>query len=504
MRRLTRVLHRDDRGSALVSVVGIVLVTIVIAVTIASTTVSSLERTDETRDTVAAEFAAEAGVAVVQSAILARTCTTDPVFASGTAQAPFYRAVVQHRVGASFQTGCPTGREDIRIVSTGYDTRADYESRSGTRRSVEALYAQIPQPFAPTGPAVFSYGNISFEQNSTIVAAPGEDVALMSFTGDFLCDNSSAGAADIIVRDGGFAGSNSCSIGGELWVTGTPSGPAPTGSLVVGQATLGNGTSVGGKVVAHSLVIPTNHSGTLGPLFADDTTGVAAGQMTEHGPVASRAAGGTAPSVPGWVDFDLNAADWAGFEVVSAGGCTSSAIENVMASRHGRKVVIDATHCDWLALDNSLDLAITDDLAIFARSFQLKQVTIEGTGDEQLWLITPDTVRDGVPTCTTHAGKKGIEVDDTLEVGTNTAFPDLAVMFYTPCALSFGQPLTVDGQIFAADVSVNNKLTFSYSPAGLPGQNLDTGAADTPPTERALTSYLNTTVTAESIIGGAG
>lgn len=502
---LRRAIIKREDGSALVSVVGIVLLTIVIATAVAATTISSLNRTDETRDIVAAEYAAEAGVSVVQAAIASGSCMS-PVFETTGSAPPFYRAVVQHKVSGVLVTGCPTGGEDVRIVSTGYDTKADFDAKTGMFRSVEALYGQVPQPFAPSGPAVFAHGNISLSQGSTVLPTPDQDVTLMSYTGDVFCSQSGTGAADIVVMDGGFKATNTCTIGGNLWLTGTPTGPAPTdGSLIAGQASLSNSTSVGGKLVAHSLVIPNNHSGSLGPLYADVTSGVAASQLTDHGPVSSRASAGAAPkSVPDWLDFNYVPSDWVGFDVVQAGGCTSSAINQVMASRAGTKVVIDALHCDWLTLDKNLDLSITADLAIFARSFVLKQAKISGTGAQQLWLVTPDDVKDGSPTCGSYAGSNGIEIDDSLELTTHTAFPDVSVMFYTPCALSFKNPIHIDGQIYAADVDGGNQLSFSFSPGGLPNQNLDTGEEDAPLTAHAIASYLNTTTTAESIIGGTG
>lgn len=58
--RLMRRLRRDARGSALIPAIGIAMVTLVIAATLTAATMTSLSRTDDTRDVVTAGFAAEA------------------------------------------------------------------------------------------------------------------------------------------------------------------------------------------------------------------------------------------------------------------------------------------------------------------------------------------------------------------------------------------------------------------------------------------------------------
>ncbi|GAB3268757.1 hypothetical protein [Microbacterium lacusdiani] len=475
---------RDDRGSALAAVVGIVLLTVVVALTVATTTVQSLERTDDTRDTVSAEFAAEAGVAVAQAAIEGAACGGG-TFASSSA-APFHRTIVQHVVGGVMTNGCPTADEEYRIVATGYDSAASYAADDG--RSVEARYEAVPQPFAPTGPAMYSHGGMSFGNNGDIQPLTGDDMSIMMHDGDLVCANSISGNTDVIVKSGNLTAGNRCEIGGDTWV-------------LSGSATLANGASIAGKLVASHLVIENNHSGTLGPLYADDTTGSAPGQLADHGPVQSKSAAGAMPTVPGWVDFEFEAADWPGYTVVTLSGCNRTAAKSALDSLAGAPGVLNALHCielDLTGLGQTTVQTLTANVAIFAPSFKLSQTKFAGqTGNERLWLVTPDYIDNGVPSCG-EADGTGIIVPDDTSLANSSEFTNLAVMLYTPCSISFGNSLVIHGQVYANSIHVEQHLTYRYAPTGLPGTNLTDGT-DTPPTELTLSSYRNTSTTAKSL-----
>lgn len=461
--RRLRAAARDERGSALVAVVGIVLVALVIAATISATTVSALDRTDDTRDTVTADYAAEAGVSVVQADIEAGRCATHgPVYLHG-GSAPYFRAVVLRETASGEQRGCPAAREEFRILSTGYSSPADFSAAAASEpSSVEARYEEVPVPFLPSGPAVFSYGDIDLSQRTTIVAEAGLEPSVMSYDGDVTCVNSSSGPADVIVRNGDLDVENSCLIAGSAWVS---------GAADVYQSGRVEGDLVAASITTH------NPQSYVGRSWIRGTAGAP-----------------PAPLVPTWADVDLNASDWPAYTIRTLTTCTGAGVGAAITAFAGHPGVIDARSCPPITLPNQLSVALTANVAVFANGFTIGGVTVTGAPGSTLWLITPDRVVDQRPTCGATASGTVTET----EIGNNAVFQGVQVMFYTPCTITIEQ-LAVKGQLYAQDVIVRTNVTLDYTPSGLPGYNLDTGAA-TSPTKRTLTSYLDTTERAETHI----
>lgn len=267
--RLMRRLRRDARGSALIPAIGIAMVTLVIAATLTAATMTSLSRTDDTRDVVTAGFAAEAGVAVAQQA-LATGCTT-ATDANGTE--PFYRAVILRTTTSGEQAGCPAAGEPYRIVSTGYADARDFEARTGGR-TVEARYTvEVTGPtLVPSGPAIYAYSSENMGGSGKLLTADGVSAAVHVRHGDVSCSGAGAGEADWVMT-GRFTATGSCLVTGDVWagsaeITG---GGRVDGHVVVdGDATLsgyirdelwagghvklsGGATYVGGHVTGTSL-----------------------------------------------------------------------------------------------------------------------------------------------------------------------------------------------------------------------------------------------------------
>ncbi|GAB2515104.1 hypothetical protein GCM10027064_11080 [Microbacterium petrolearium] len=272
--RLMRRLRRDARGSALIPAIGIAMVTLVIAATLTAATMTSLSRTDDTRDVVTAGFAAEAGVAVAQHA-LAAGCTT-ATDANDTE--PFYRAVILRTTASGEQAGCPAAGEPYRIVSTGYADARDFEARTGGR-TVEARYAvEVKGPtLVPSGPAIYAYSGSAFGGSGKLVALGGTESHLPEVhvhEGDVTCDGGSQGDVSWVVN-GNLTVAGGCGMTGRAFVSGSVSvsgGGAVIGAdLVARDVTITGSGRVGGSIWVSDFANLENGS-VGGNVVADDVT----------------------------------------------------------------------------------------------------------------------------------------------------------------------------------------------------------------------------------------
>lgn len=527
-------LHRNDRGSALIAVVGIVLVTIAIAVTISATTVQALHRTDGTRDTVTQEFAAEAGVAVAQNDLAAGACATHgPIYESGDATGPFYRAVVVRHTPTGSELGCPVDNQGVSIISTGYASAADYNSRSTERRSVEARFTRSPVPLLSTGPAVFADSMVTLGGNGTLVGETSLDPTIHVRTGNITCNGTSAGGADIVLEAGDLYAQAGCDIGGNIWTVGTAdikagiidgnvvattviaeggvvngSVWATSGATAKGTAqfkqnltVLGNlaydgadvgveppGTPTHGNVwVTGDAAIANNaRDDIFGHLYAATASG-------DTGRISPKTIGGvigaptapTKPTVANWINLAYDPDMWHGFvPITMTGNCNGAALVAAVSSLAGQKGVINALDCAGAVDLGSTMVTIENDLAIFAKHFSLGGNSgFTSADDDQLWLLNPDTDPESPaePDCN----------GQTMDIDGNRFTLGTPVMFYTPCTIRFTSGLAFEGQIFAGSF-INNGATMTFKQAGLPGYDLSTGNPVSPSAPRELTSYLNT------------
>lgn len=539
MPRMT--VRRDERGSALVSVVGIVLVTIVIAVTISATTISALDRTGETRETVSADFAAEAGIAAAQADLEAGRCTTHgPTYQSGTANgAPFYRAVVLKRTATGEQLGCPSDTQAARIVSTGYAGAPGYTAKNGVKRSLEAVYSRSPVPLNPSGPAVFAYSSQGMGGSGKLVAENGLEPSVHVREGNVTCDGGSSGDADWVIRSGTFTAQGSCVVAGNVWASGDASttGDAKIGGDLLaqnlhltggtisgstwsrGKTTIGWGTTistnmtVGTDLFYEGATVGRTTTPRYGSVWVNGTANLNSHDVNIKGQIrAGVAVTGTgkpqasptpivgtpvgapaapaAPVVADWVDLPYDPEMWAGFTPVTlSGNCTYDSFSAAIATIAGRPGLIDARAClNIVTISDYQKLTIENDLAIFAKKFDLAGSASFASADgDQLWLINEDATADHLPTCN----------NQQLKIGGGFYFTNVPVMFYSPCRVEIASSLNVRGQIFAGAVTVAGGATLTYTPAGLPGFDLSTGQPSSPASARELTAYTTAPDSAE-------
>ncbi|HRN28266.1 MAG TPA: polymer-forming cytoskeletal protein [Terrimesophilobacter sp.] len=248
---------------------GVLVVTLIVTVVISASVVSALGFTTATRADVQSQAAAEAGIAVAQASLMSGTCAADvdtieDIDGDGFHEAVFrgtnpeFTTVVKSWSGASPINGCP-GSTATRVLVSGLGLAATPGLIArGNSVTVEAEFTAPAAPITtePSGPAVYSGGGSAFNA-MTITSATGVPADIRILNGDFTCTTTSYIEGTVIVANGNVHITNTCTIRGDLIVSGTvniTSGVTIEGDVIAagGGVTLSNSTiSVGGSVYAN-------------------------------------------------------------------------------------------------------------------------------------------------------------------------------------------------------------------------------------------------------------
>lgn len=553
--RLRR-LVRTERGAALSAVVGLMAVGVVLTAVVASSVITATGVTTSVRAGVQSQAAAEAGVAAARNGLVTGTCAANAGRYTSSV-APEYVATVWTKVSGSWVRGCPANTTvETRILSSGYSTNDGQGGVSGRdQTNIEVVLSTIaattttttttptPQPVTLTasGPAIYAYNASGFGGSGKLVSIDGSSPSVLVKTGDVTCSGGSSGQADWVIDGGAFTVNGSCNITGTVWVDKALSvsgGPSIGGSAVAASINLsgsskiggsawatgdvrldGGGTQVGVNVTAGgnltivgsaavkghtwvqlhtSLDWGTNIAGnarsrTLSvPAYSSGLVSGTTTTTSPNSPGASPYAQPSRPVVADWVDFAYAKTDWVGFTeyVVPAGtNCDYARLTSIVSGFAGNPGVIDARNCtNAIEVSSYQKLALTNDLAIIANKFNFGgSGGFSSTVDRRLWLINPDATTGKTPTC---------GANQSFLVGGGFTFDaKLDVMMYSPCRINIGSSTKFTGQIFAGQAVVDGAAEIKYTPVGLPGWNLTTGASTTggssttPPTSTTTTTY---------------
>ncbi|OYX55802.1 MAG: hypothetical protein B7Y93_04395, partial [Micrococcales bacterium 32-70-13] len=222
---LTSLLRRpssiaDDRGNAMIAVIGLLAVTSMITLTVTGATVQALGYTSLSRASVQSNAAAESGVDAMLAALSANACpatgqltatqgSVDPSLTGSAAAAPFYVSTVAYRIStsAAFTPGCPAeAATQIRIQSTGFavDEGVADSASAGDASAVQAIYAWTPgaNSAAVTGAAVFSYGTPGLANSLELLSFNGNSANVIVAEGNIVCSNSVFVQGDIVAANG--------------------------------------------------------------------------------------------------------------------------------------------------------------------------------------------------------------------------------------------------------------------------------------------------------------
>lgn len=453
LKRLARCGRTDERGSALLAVLGVMAVGLILIALIATSVVGAFGFTSGTRAGVQSHAAADAGVVAARTGLYTvGDCVAQPTPGRYTSTAaPVYSATVQYNAGAGWQPGCPIATTtQVRIVSTGTAQAAGVAGVSSRNTSkVEAVFQYLVPGPPPSGVAMYLYGGGAFEANSSLDLSEGGSTGLIVKNGDFLCDKNNTVINGSILVNGNLTFTNKCSVNGNAWVS--------------GAAALGSG-KIDKNLVAAS-VTPNPPGTQVGGTYTP---------------------GGAMPSAPGWVDLDYTPTAWldssgAAYEVrtVSGAGCVLSS-GTVSGTITGNPVIINALGCvGGPTATNNTTVKLKGDVVIFAKKFDFSGVNSlifqsATTAGHRLWFITPDNVADGTPTCQSDQG------NFTVKNGFAITAP-IAALLYTPCAFDGKNGFTWNGQIYAGKYSfAMNNPSFTFVPVGAAGVNFDAGDDSVP------------------------
>lgn len=503
---LTRLLRSDDRGNAMIAVIGLLAVTSIITLTVTSATVQAVGYTSLSRASVQSNAAAEAGVDAMLAALVAGSCPTtgslsatqgsvDPALSGAQAASPFFEATIAYRIStaAAWTSGCPLdAASQIRIQSTGFatDEGVSDSASAGDTSAVQAIYTWRPgaNSAAVTGAAVFSYGTPGLANSLELLSFNGNQANVIVAEGNILCSNSVYVQGDIVAANGNIQLDNTCSAGGKVWASGTVTlqGNKTIGGDIIAAGTgltrIDPSTRIGGGVYARGEIDSWGQRCTTGATgwdAAGDACSVA--RNTGANPVYYNRADVVAPSRPAWVDVNFVASDWQsrGWTVRTwSGACTidNQAVKSAPVtalSTYTTPTVIDARACSSFIISSSAKLTVTmrtDLTFILPHTVNIEDFTaVSSTSiDRALRFITPDTVADGRPTLT-NCGRININNQNELEA-------PIAVMVYSPCPVNNSNKLSWRGQYYASQVSFSNNSELTYVPIGIPGFDLGNGA----------------------------
>lgn len=238
-----------------------------------------------------------------------------------------------------------------------------------------------------------------------------------------------------------------CQLGANAWVT--------------NSSTLSsNGCTIAGKLTTRT---QTGASGRVGSL--DVRSNVPASPYTLPDP-------DVIPVIGPWTDYTYRPADWTGFQVVTlsqaAGDCANDRLQAAVDRLGGQKGVIDARGCtNGISVGGSTNVHYSNDVAIFANRFTFDGgASFTSTGRVNLWIVIPDTVEDGAPTCTPSR--------TTPTLGGGATFgPQITVMVYSPCEPSISINMT--GEVYSKTAGLSGSTKLTLSEIVLPGLDVIAG-----------------------------
>lgn len=509
---LWRANARNDEGSTLIAVIGVMAVTAVVTVTVAASTIQGLGVTTSARAGVQARAAAEAGIdkAVVdlQTACVATyASTTDPLF-------DYTISYSMSSTTPAWIAGCaPDSAKLIKIVSTG---RAKSPAASGSTASdtevVEAIYANVqlyvevpqvdPAVYAHTMEGVFR----SFVLNS---ASDSISADVQIRNGNVECENGAVIDGDVVLANG-YAKLDRCNVNGSVHVsqyvdvngTGTVvdgdvialgqgvDASSPTIRLHPGIGQINGSAFGGGNLLIEDRVVGSaTANGTATSLLNVTSNGDVGGDVISTGPITvTGAVGGTAspnfvgldplpvPRVPDWTDIPYPTSAWDGYTVIPwSGNCSvgnthafwdSLAVTTVVSGN----IVVDARSCGAAGLDfqnNIRSLLISGNVTFVAWKFNVDKLVIDSTSSTTRYVrfMVPDDLPDAQPTCSGLAGT--ITLTNEADISSR-----IAAMAYTPCKIISDRNYW-RGQLYGGTMQFLQQAQLTFTPVGVPGVDFD-------------------------------
>jgi len=518
LKRRFQLMGATERGSALIGVLGVMGVTSLIAVTTTSASMHAVGYTTSTRAGVQAEAAAEAGVDFAAANLATSVCqptyssTTAPVFSVTVAYSTLFTS--PGSVDNSWVSGCPTfaSAARLKLVSTGTASSPGVAGNSSENvRTVEAIYSysSVPASYAviPSGAALYSYSQTDPTINNLTVTQAGTvRPSIQLLSGSVTCTSGTTITGDVILGSGSLTVTSGCTINGDLSaaagvniqsgeVTGDVHSDDEHGDHTHAAVSLSSSSRIDGDVYSKgSVEIDGKVGGNIvaGPSSTDSKFSnqssvggsvVTSGSVTAptgaiKGTVSTNQSGITTPAipvVPGWIDYAYSPNDWktttgVPYATVTMTSCSSSDLSNALntAANSSVPIILDTRACGPVTDFSGHSLFLTSDTVILSNGFNLASNNIQSSNsvDKRLWMIVPDTVADGAPTCGVSSSAN---IGHNVTVGTH-----VASLIYSPCAISNSGDVW-RGQMYSSSIGTSSSFTLNFLPIGLPTVNLSTG-----------------------------
>lgn len=504
--------RRDERGSALVSVLVIVLVLSIGALTLAAIVTNSTGLVVDSRSTAQSRAAADAGLAELLAAA-ERGVVCDQTLSD-----------VKLGAGSSYTatSTCDDATGLVVFDSTG-------TSGHGGTTTARAVYELnvTPAGTPPTagGPGLFYTYGMTTRLNSYVFDDVNSEMGIDEFTGSagvyastgkIECGSGSVFPGDIYTKigdlqlDAGCLIEGNAYIGGRAFVNGgkiegsliapkndnhTISGTVGTsggseGNLFLGGTITLNGGTVYGSVSASGTGNSTLGSGTIFGNFtyrgSYSVWGTPAGTIVKGAIVKNTGlAAPTLPEIPPWQDVTFTPVNattppqtWAdeGYQLTTVTGSAcdkwsgNSADVTSLAGALSARMIFDIRACsgnfDTNAGGANKEVKVNQDIAIIANKWFLsgtKFISADGQ-PHTIFLITPDS-RPTVagPQCDWPA-------QDSQQLNDSTVAPQIAVYVYTPCLMKFNSgTATFRGQVYSGRLEFGGGVKVAFAPRSIPG-----------------------------------
>ncbi len=508
---------KGDRGSAIIGVLGVMGVSGVIALTITTMSLHAVGYSTSTRASVQAEAAAEAGIDYAAANLATGVCQSQ----YSSSSAPIFAVTIAYSTlptspgdtDTSWVSGCSSSAQRLKLVSTGWASALGVAGNSsGNVRRVEAIYPYTPSPppnaIIPSGASLYSFAQTDLTmQNLTITQASTTRPSIEYLSGSTTCTSSTTIMGDVILGNGALT-VNGCIINGDLWASNTVSMQSGEITGNVNAAGVQSGTSVSlsssaivdgnifaagpvsisGKVGGNVVAGPTSGTSTFANKSSVGGSVISAGTISANGVIKGTISTNqsgivtpTIPLVPPWVDYAYKASDWvtssgAPYALLTMTACDASTLANsqITVKNSTTPIIWDTRICGAVTPLGGADLILKSDTVIIANGFSLSWGDIESsdTNDKRLWIIIPDTVPGGQPTCPTNSSAT---IANHVTVGSH-----VGAMLYSPCPISNHGDVW-RGQIYSSSTSSSTGFTLNFLPIGLPTVNLSTGQFLPPP-----------------------
>jgi hypothetical protein len=330
----------DERGSAMVAVVGLMCITVIIGISVATASIGALGFTSSTRAGVQSQAAAEAGidytVGALKSTMACSATYTSPAGSPAFSTSISYATTATIPSGAAGWTpGCPVNSATfVRIESVGTAKAKGVAGNTiGDKNKVEAIfnYVSAHVPVTATGSAAYSYST-GVLNNLTLLDGGNLNSDIRIKTGSVDCQSGTVINGSVRLANGSFQSSGSCRVTGSVSASqyvAVNSGSSIGGDIVAGGADLyhttavtavgtgqssnGGGKAVGGNIMAGGPVriegvvggnvtstrLPNGTVGAVSVITPDATTRVG-GNLAASGAFDTWAPRCTTPGETGW------------------------------------------------------------------------------------------------------------------------------------------------------------------------------------------------------------